>query len=100
MLPIWPSTCSRRTVCPECKARVRLEDVRFTAVIANSSLLAPRPPALVARTGVRWASSLLGHNNFPPQSRRSQAPRAALVVSWLLLREPSLQTYRESTREP
>src|SRR5215470_13684125 len=28
---IWPSTYSRRTVCPECKARVRLEDVRFTA---------------------------------------------------------------------
>ena len=27
---IWPSTYSKRTVCPECGARLRLEDVRFT----------------------------------------------------------------------
>lgn len=27
---VWPATYSRRTVCPECHVRVRLEDVRFT----------------------------------------------------------------------
>ena len=27
---IGPNTYSRRTVCPECHARIRLEDVRFT----------------------------------------------------------------------
>jgi len=27
---ISPSTYSTRTICPECNARVRLEDVRFT----------------------------------------------------------------------
>jgi hypothetical protein len=30
LLVVWPATYSRRTVCPECNARVRLEDVRFT----------------------------------------------------------------------
>lgn len=27
---VWPATYSRRTLCPECHARVRLEDIRFT----------------------------------------------------------------------
>jgi hypothetical protein len=27
---IWPATYSRRTVCPECHARIRLEDVKLT----------------------------------------------------------------------
>src|SRR5579864_494929 len=27
---LFPATYSRRTVCPYCSARVRLEDVRFT----------------------------------------------------------------------
>src|SRR5579864_6339584 len=27
---VWPATYSKRTVCPECHSRIRLEDVRFT----------------------------------------------------------------------
>jgi predicted RNA-binding Zn-ribbon protein involved in translation (DUF1610 family) len=72
---IWPSTYSPRTICPECRARIKLEDVRF----------APKFSCPHCGEEIRVADAYRHTLQGVGWSLGALVPYALGVRSWLLL---------------